>query len=102
MKRIVIGFVKFYRFLISPLFGRSCRFHPTCSAYAIEAIEKKIDKYQYLQSKCRSIRIECWGAKYERKMKKWDYRKDDVSEKKSSVRMFLLCFLLLGACLLLF
>lgn len=40
MKRFVIGLVKFYRFLISPLFGQSCRFHPTCSAYAIESIEK--------------------------------------------------------------
>lgn len=40
MKFILISFVKAYRFIISPLTGASCRFHPTCSAYMIEAIEK--------------------------------------------------------------
>ena len=39
MKKILISIVKAYRFLISPLTGPSCRFHPTCSAYMIEAIE---------------------------------------------------------------
>ncbi len=38
MKKILISFIKAYRFLISPLLGQNCRFHPTCSAYAIEAI----------------------------------------------------------------
>jgi hypothetical protein len=32
--------VKAYRLLISPLIGPSCRFQPSCSAYAIEAIER--------------------------------------------------------------
>ena len=32
--------VKFYRVAFSPLIGRNCRFHPTCSAYALEALEK--------------------------------------------------------------
>lgn len=40
MKLILITFVKTYRFFISPLIGENCRFHPTCSAYMIEAIEK--------------------------------------------------------------
>ncbi|MGB2532519.1 MAG: membrane protein insertion efficiency factor YidD [Porticoccaceae bacterium] len=40
MRSFLIGFIKLYQWLISPLLGPSCRFHPTCSYYAIEAIEK--------------------------------------------------------------
>lgn len=33
--------IRFYQFFISPLKPPTCRFYPTCSAYAIEAIQKK-------------------------------------------------------------
>ena len=39
-KSIILGLVKGYQYLISPLFPPACRFTPTCSAYAIEAIER--------------------------------------------------------------
>lgn len=32
--------VHFYRLVISPLLGSNCRFQPTCSSYALEALEK--------------------------------------------------------------
>lgn len=32
--------IHFYRLAISPWLPRSCRFHPTCSAYALEALDK--------------------------------------------------------------
>ena len=32
--------VRLYRWFLSPFMGRRCRYHPTCSAYALEAIEK--------------------------------------------------------------
>ena len=41
MAKILIMFVRFYQLFIPPMFGPSCRFYPTCSAYAIEALQKK-------------------------------------------------------------
>ncbi len=40
MKHLLILLIHGYRNFISPLFLPSCRFQPTCSQYAIEAIEK--------------------------------------------------------------
>lgn len=40
MKRLLLTLIRFYRKFISPLFPPRCRFYPTCSAYALEAIEK--------------------------------------------------------------
>lgn len=39
IQRMLIGIVKGYRLLLSPWLGASCRFTPTCSVYAIEALE---------------------------------------------------------------
>lgn len=35
---LLIIFIKFYRFFISPLIGINCRFYPSCSEYAMQAI----------------------------------------------------------------
>jgi putative membrane protein insertion efficiency factor len=40
MKRLLLGLVRFYQYLISPLLGPRCRFHPSCSHYAVEALER--------------------------------------------------------------
>ena len=40
MKRFLIFLVKFYRKRISPLKRPCCRYFPTCSQYALEALEK--------------------------------------------------------------
>ena len=37
---LLIALVKFYQKLVSPLFPKTCRFHPTCSHYAVEAIQE--------------------------------------------------------------
>jgi len=40
LKACLITLIRLYRALISPLFPPSCRFQPTCSQYAIEAVER--------------------------------------------------------------
>ncbi len=39
MQKLLILLVKGYRLMLSPWLGSSCRFTPTCSAYALEALE---------------------------------------------------------------
>ncbi|MBN9104958.1 MAG: membrane protein insertion efficiency factor YidD [Propionibacteriaceae bacterium] len=38
MKYLLIGLLKAYRAVISPLYGNVCKYYPTCSAYALEAV----------------------------------------------------------------
>ena len=40
MKKLFLALIRFYQKNISPLTPPSCRFRPTCSAYAYEAIQK--------------------------------------------------------------
>ncbi|MDI6601533.1 MAG: membrane protein insertion efficiency factor YidD [Thermoanaerobacteraceae bacterium] len=40
MKRFFIGCIRFYQRFISPMKPPSCRFYPTCSEYALQAIQK--------------------------------------------------------------
>ena len=39
VQRLLIGLVKVYRLLLSPWLGSSCRFFPTCSAFALQALD---------------------------------------------------------------
>jgi hypothetical protein len=40
MSKILILFIKFYQYAISPMLASHCRFTPTCSQYAVEALQK--------------------------------------------------------------
>ena len=40
MKRALLKVIRFYQTAVSPLFPPRCRFIPTCSQYALEAVEK--------------------------------------------------------------
>ncbi|MCS6875415.1 MAG: membrane protein insertion efficiency factor YidD [Aquificaceae bacterium] len=40
MRGLVIAFLKFWRSFISPIYPPSCRYYPSCSSYAIMAVEK--------------------------------------------------------------
>ena len=38
--RVLTGLIKLYQLTLSPFIGRQCRFHPTCSHYALEVIDQ--------------------------------------------------------------
>ena len=40
LRHVLIAFIRFYQIALSPLLPASCRYYPTCSAYAIEALER--------------------------------------------------------------
>ena len=40
MRHVLIAFVRFYQMAISPLLPPACRYFPSCSAYAVEALER--------------------------------------------------------------
>jgi putative membrane protein insertion efficiency factor len=39
VRRLLLGSIRLYQLTLSPWLGRTCRYEPTCSAYAMEAIE---------------------------------------------------------------
>lgn len=40
MRWVLIGVLRAYRFLVSPLYGPVCRYHPSCSSYALTAVTR--------------------------------------------------------------
>lgn len=40
MRRAILQLIRLYQLVLSPLLGNRCRFYPTCSAYAMEAVER--------------------------------------------------------------
>lgn len=40
VSRVLTFLISAYRYLVSPMLGLHCRFHPSCSAYALEALER--------------------------------------------------------------
>ena len=77
---ILIRFIKTYKFLISPLFGQSCRYLPTCSEYSIEALKTYgFFKGLFLSSRrilsCHPIKFLGGGEGYETVTKKTKLKK---------------------------
>ena len=56
MRKILIGLVRIYQTLISPLFPPSCRYYPTCSNYMIEEKKKHGPILGLIMGICRILR----------------------------------------------
>ncbi|MEZ5714190.1 MAG: membrane protein insertion efficiency factor YidD [Paracoccaceae bacterium] len=54
--------VRAYRLIFSPWVGHNCRYHPTCSAYALEALEKHGGVKGSLLAAWRIARCNPWGG----------------------------------------
>jgi uncharacterized protein len=62
MKMLLQIPIRLYRLLLSPILGRNCRYFPSCSAYALEAIENHgAARGGWLAAK-RICRCHPWGA----------------------------------------
>jgi len=62
MKRLAQLPIHLYRWFLSPYLGRQCRFEPSCSAYALEAIERHGALAGYGFAVKRICRCHPWGA----------------------------------------
>lgn len=62
LRTLLLGLIRFYRSAISPYTPPSCRYTPTCSAYAIEAIERHgAGRGSWLAFR-RLLRCHPWGG----------------------------------------
>ena len=64
IQKIPLGLIRGYRYVVSPLLPPSCRFTPSCSCYAMEAIETHGTLRGLLLSFCRILRCHpfCQGG----------------------------------------
>ena len=62
MSKLLVLFVRAYQVALSPLLGGQCRYYPSCSAYAIEALQKHgAIKGGWMAAK-RLMRCHPWGG----------------------------------------
>ncbi len=62
IKLLLIGLVRAYRLLLSPSLGSACRFEPTCSAYALQALERHGAAHGSYLTVTRLLRCHPWCA----------------------------------------
>jgi len=61
IQNIFIYLIKGYQYLISPFLGSNCRFHPTCSQYAIECFQKYSIPKAIVKTIWRVLRCHPWN-----------------------------------------
>jgi putative membrane protein insertion efficiency factor len=52
MKPLLLALIRIYKYMISPFLGSRCRFFPSCSEYALEAV----DKYGAFKGACLGLK----------------------------------------------
>ena len=62
INKILIRIIKFYQRYLSPMLGQNCRFHPTCSQYALEALEVHGTYRGSILAVKRIIKCNPWGG----------------------------------------
>ncbi len=62
LQRVLMSLVRTYRYALSPWLGSACRFEPTCSAYALTAIERHGAGAGTYMTLCRLARCHPWCA----------------------------------------
>tara|TARA_Y100001958_G_C20953668_1_gene355245 strand:+ start:326 stop:562 length:237 start_codon:yes stop_codon:yes gene_type:complete len=62
IKKILLFLIKIYQLFLSSLIGSNCRFYPTCSNYAIQAIKTYSILYAIKLILIRVIRCNPWGG----------------------------------------
>ena len=60
MRSILVALLRVYQYLCRPLLGRNCRFMPSCSDYAIEAISRRGAFHGSWLTLCRIARCHPW------------------------------------------
>ncbi|TET55098.1 MAG: membrane protein insertion efficiency factor YidD [Actinobacteria bacterium] len=61
MRYVLIVLVKIYQIIISPLLPRSCRYYPSCSSYAADALKKHGAIKGSLKAAWRILRCHPWA-----------------------------------------
>jgi uncharacterized protein len=61
MKNVIFALISLYQLVISPMLGNRCRFHPTCSEYAKEAVMTRGALRGSWLSICRLARCHPWN-----------------------------------------
>ena len=59
---LLLGLIRAYRYLLSPLLAPRCRYLPTCSEYAVEAVQRHGAWRGAWLSLCRLARCHPWGG----------------------------------------
>ncbi len=60
--KVLISFVRLYQITLRPVLGKHCRFQPTCSDYAIEALQKYGSVRGSMKTTWRILRCNPWGG----------------------------------------